>query len=81
MASVKSETFTIADGTVVRITVNGQEFRVEGRRPNPASTVPQPVDRWTLRQELAGVKLMVFGWGMGIVATICVAAVVVLAVK
>lgn len=66
MASVKSETFTTPDGTVVRIIVNGQEFRVEGRRPNPAS--PEPVDRWTLRQELAGVKLMVFGWGMGIVA-------------
>lgn len=79
MASVKSETFTTADGTVVRIIVNGQEFRVEGRRPAP--TVPQPVDRWTLRQELAGVKLMVFGFGLGIVATICVAAVVVLAVK
>lgn len=79
MASVKSETFTTPDGTVVRITVNGQEFRVEGTRPTP--TVPQPVDRWTLRQELAGVKLMVFGFGLGIVATICVAAVVVLAVK
>ena len=35
MANVKSETFTTADGTVVRITVNGQEFRVEGRRPTP----------------------------------------------
>ena len=68
MASVKSETFTTADGTVVRITVNGQEFRVEGRRPNPAS--PEPVDRWTLRQELAGVKLMVFGWGMGVVSVL-----------
>lgn len=66
MANVKSETFTTADGTVVKITVNGQEFRVEGTRPAP--TVPQLVDRWTLRQELAGVKLMVFGWGMGIVA-------------
>lgn len=68
MASVRTETFTTADGTVVRITVNGQEFRVEGRRPAP--TVPQPVDRWTLRQELAGVKLMVFGWGMGIVGVL-----------
>lgn len=66
MANVKSETFTTADGTVVRITVNGQEFRVEGRRPNPTS--PEPVDRWTLRQELAGIKLMVFGFGLGIVS-------------
>lgn len=79
MANVKSETFTTADGTVVRITVNGQEFRVEGRRPNPTS--PDPVDRWTLRQELAGVKLMVFGFGLGIVGAIFLAAVVVLAVK
>lgn len=81
MANIKSETFTTADGTVVRITVNGQEFRVEGRRPNPAPTVPQPVDRWTLRQELAGVKLMVFGFGLGIVATICVATIAVLVVR
>lgn len=79
MASVKSETFTTADGTVVRITVNGQEFRVEGTRPTP--TVPQPVDRWTLQQELAGVKLMIFGWGMGVVATICVATIAVLVVR
>lgn len=79
MASVKSETFTTADGTVVRITVNGQEFRVEGTRPNHAS--PEPVDRWTLQQELAGVKLMIFGWGMGIVATICVATIAVLVVR
>lgn len=79
MANVKSETFTTADGTVVRITVNGQEFRVEGRRPAPTS--PDPVDRWTLRQELAGVKLMVFGFGLGIVGAIFLAAVVVLAVK
>lgn len=68
MASVKSETFTTPDGTVVRITVNGQEFRVEGTRPTP--TVPQPVDRWTLRQELAGIKLMVFGWSLGIVGVL-----------
>ena len=68
MANVKSETFTTADGTVVRITVNGQEFRVEGRRPDPTS--PDPVDRWTLRQELAGVKLMVFGWSMGIMGVL-----------
>lgn len=79
MASVRTETFTTADGTVVRITVNGQEFRVEGRRPTP--TVPQPVDRWTLQQELAGVKLMIFGWGMGVVATICVATIAVLVVR
>lgn len=79
MANVRTETFTTADGTRIDITVNGQEFRVEGRRPAP--TVPQPVDRWTLQQELAGIKLMIFGWGMGVVATICVAAVVVLAVK
>lgn len=79
MASVKSETFTTADGTVVMITVNGQEFRVEGRRPTPTS--PEPVDRWTLRQELAGVKLMVFGFGLGIVATICVATIAVLVVR
>lgn len=68
MANVKSETFTTADGTVVKITVNGQEFRVEGRRPAPTS--PDPVDRWTLRQELAGVKLMVFGFGLGIVGVL-----------
>lgn len=79
MASVKSETFTTPDGTVVRIIVNGQEFHVEGRRPAP--TVPQPVDRWTLQQELAGVKLMVFGFGLGIVATICVATIAVLVVR
>lgn len=79
MASVRTETFTTADGTVVKITVNGQEFRVEGRRPTP--TVPQPVDRWTLQQELAGVKLMIFGWGMGVVATICVATIAVLVVR
>lgn len=79
MANVKSETFTTADGTVVRITVNGHEFRVEGTRPTP--TVPQPVDRWTLQQELAGVKLMVFGFGLGIVAAIFLAAVVVLVAK
>ena len=79
MASVKSETFTTPDGTVVRITVNGQEFRVEGRRPTPTS--PEPVDRWTLRQELTGIKLMVFGWGMGVVATICVATIAVLVVR
>lgn len=79
MASVKSETFTTPDGTVVRIIVNGQEFRVEGTRPAP--TVPQPVDRWTLQQELAGVKLMVFGFGLGIVATICVATIAVLVVR
>lgn len=79
MANVKSETFTTADGTVVKITVNGQEFRVEGRRPTPTS--PEPVDRWTLRQELAGIKLMIFGWGMGVVATICVATMAVLVVR
>ena len=77
MASVKSETFTTADGTVVRITVNGQEFRVEGRRPTPTS--PEPVDRWTLRQELAGIKLMVFGWGMGIVALLLLCTGVIIA--
>lgn len=79
MASVRTETFTTADGTRIDITVNGQEFRVEGRRPNPAS--PEPVDRWTLRQELAGVKLMIFGFGLGIVATICVATIAVLIVR
>lgn len=79
MASVRTETFTTADGTVVRITVNGQEFRVEGRRPNPAS--PEPVDRWTLQQELAGVKLMVFGFGLGIVALLLACTGIMLAVK
>lgn len=79
MASVRTETFTTADGTRIDITVNGQEFHVEGRRPAP--TVPQPVDRWTLRQELAGVKLMIFGFGLGIVATICVATIAVLIVR
>lgn len=79
MANVKSETFTTADGTVVRITVNGQEFRVEGSRPTP--TIPQPVDRWTLQQELAGVKLMVFGFGLGIVALLLACTGIMLAVK
>lgn len=77
MANVRTETFTTADGTRIDITVNGQEFRVEGRRPAP--TVPQPVDRWTLRQELAGVKLMVFGWGMGIVALLLLCTGVIIA--
>lgn len=77
MANVRTETFTTADGTRIDITVNGQEFHVEGRRPAP--TVPQPVDRWTLQQELAGVKLMVFGWGMGIVALLLLCTGVIIA--
>ena len=76
MATNCIRSVTTDDGTRIDITVNGQEFHVEGRRPAP--TVPEPVDRWTLRQELAGVKLLVVGWGMSIVALlmICTGAII-----
>lgn len=79
MKTIKSETFTTDNGTQIRITVNGEEFSIEGRNPEPS--IPQPVDRWTLQHELAGVKLLVVGWGLSIVASTIIAMIITLAVK
>lgn len=76
MATNCIRSVTTDDGTKIDITVDGKNFRVEGSHPSPA--VQQPIDRWTLRQELAGVKLLVVGWGMGIVALLllCTGAII-----
>lgn len=75
MATNCIRSVTTDDGTKIDITVDGKNFRVEGSR----QTLPiPPVDRWTLRQELAGVKLLVVGWGMGIMALLllCTGAII-----
>ena len=41
MATNCIRSVTTADGTKIDITVDGKNFRVEGRRPTP--TVPQPM--------------------------------------
>lgn len=76
MATNCIRSVTTDDGTKIDITVDGKNFRVEGSHPSPA--VQQPIDRWTLRQELAGVKLLVVGWSMSIVALllICTGAII-----
>lgn len=72
MANVKTSTFTTSDGTKVSITVNGDEFIIEGRRPD--KPVFQPVDSWQLQHEISGLKLMIVGWGMAtIVALVLIA--------
>lgn len=76
MATNCIRSVTTDDGTKIDITVDGKNFRVEGRRPAPS--IPDPIDRWTLRQELAGVKLLVVGWSMSIVALLllCTGAII-----
>ena len=70
MATNCIRSVTTDDGTKIDITVDGKNFRVEGSHPSPA--VPQPIDRWTLQHELAGVKLLVVGWSMGIIAMLLI---------
>ena len=76
MATNCIRSVTTDEDTKIDITVDGKNFRVEGSRPSPA--VQQPIDRWTLQHELAGVKLLVVGWGMGIMALLllCTGAII-----
>ena len=70
MATNRIRSITTDDGTKIDITVDGKDFRVEDSHPSPA--VPQPIDRWTLQHELSGVKLLIVGWSMSIVALILI---------
>ena len=62
MATNRIHTITTDNGTRITITVNGENFTIERDAPSPDTT--RPVERWELRHELAGVKMLVIGLGM-----------------
>lgn len=62
MATNRIHTITTDNGTRITLTVNGDDFTVE--RDAPSQNTTHPVDRWELRNELVGVKLLVIGFGM-----------------
>lgn len=62
MATNRIHTITTDNGTRITITVNGENFTIERDAPAPYTT--RPVERWELRHELAGVKMLVIGFGM-----------------
>ena len=62
MATNRIHTITTDNGTRITITVNGENFTIERDAPSPNTT--RPVERWELRNELVGVKLLVIGFGM-----------------
>ena len=62
MATNRVHTFTTDNGTRITFTINGESFSIEREAPAPDTT--RPVERWELRHELAGVKLLVIGFGM-----------------
>ena len=62
MATNRVHTITTDNGTRITVTLNGESFSIEREAPAPDTT--RPVERWELRHELAGVKLLVIGWGM-----------------
>ena len=69
MATNRIHTITTDNGTRITLTVNGEDFRIDGSRPKLSTP---PIDRWTLQHELAGVKFLVVGWSMGIIAMLLI---------
>lgn len=62
MATNRVHTITTDNGTRITVTLDGESFSIEREAPAPYTT--RPVERWELRHELAGVKLLVIGFGM-----------------
>ena len=62
MATNRIHTITTDNGTRITVTLNGESFSIEREAQAPDTT--RPVERWELRHELAGVKLLVIGFGM-----------------
>ena len=62
MATNRIHTITTDNGTRITVTLNGESFSIEREAQAPYTT--RPVERWELRHELVGVKLLVIGFGM-----------------